>query len=106
MYKKLIADIPSKEYIKGFHGKMIHMEKATLAFWTVEAGAELPMHSHENEQTTQVTSGRFEMVVGGETHICEPGAVVVIPANVEHGGRALTDCTIMDIFVPVRDVYL
>ena len=38
--------IPEKEIIKGFYAKFIHTEKMTIAYWRVEKGANLPMHSH------------------------------------------------------------
>jgi hypothetical protein len=41
-----ISKIEPKEIIKGFKGKFIHTENSTLAFWEVEKGASIPLHSH------------------------------------------------------------
>jgi len=32
--------------------------------------------------------------------------VVLIPSDAKHSGKALTDCTIIDIFNPVREDYI
>lgn len=100
-----ISEIEPHEIVKGFKGRFIHMESFTIAFWEVKAGAEIPMHSHMHEQTTQVIEGEFKMTCGGETKIYEPGMIVVIPSNIEHGGRAITDCKLTDVFCPVREDY-
>ena len=100
-----ISDIKAVEVVKGFHGRFVHMENYTIGYWEVKAGSELPMHKHIHEQSTQVTEGEFEMTCGGVTKIYKPGMVLKIPSNVLHGGKALTDCKITDIFSPVREDY-
>ncbi|HRD82958.1 MAG: cupin domain-containing protein [Saprospiraceae bacterium] len=100
-----LLQIEPKELIKGFRGRFVHTEKSTLVFWEIEAGAELPLHSHFHEQTTYVMEGRFELTVAGETQVYEPGLVAVIPSDVAHSGRALTPCKILDVFCPVREEY-
>ena len=77
----------------------------TTSFWRIEAGAALPEHAHPNEQVSVVVAGEFEMTLDGERLQLEKGKVAVIPANVKHSGRALTDCEIMDVFYPVREDY-
>lgn len=100
-----LSEIPSKEIMPGYHGKMIHSNEMTWAFWDVEEGAMVPEHQHIHEQIMHVVEGRFEFTVDGETNIHEPGDVVVIPSNVPHGGKALTPCKLMDIFSPAREEY-
>lgn len=100
-----LLQIEPKELIKGFRGRFVHTEKSTLAFWEIEAGAELPLHSHLHEQTTYVMEGRFELTIAGETQVYEPGLMAVIPSHSEHSGRALTPCKILDVFCPVREEY-
>ena len=60
-----IADIEPKEVFKGFKGRFVHMESFTIAFWDIEAGSELPLHSHVHEQTTEVIEGELEMTCNG-----------------------------------------
>ena len=100
-----ISTIKQRQIIKGYKAKFVHTDCVTLAFWEVEKGALLPSHAHLHEQTTQVLNGKYELTVNGKTEICEKGSVVIIPSNVMHGGIALTDCTLLDIFCPIRDDY-
>lgn len=100
-----IQEIPQKEIVKGYKGRFVHMETFTLAFWEVEAGAKIPIHSHIHEQTTQVIEGEFEMTLDGITKIYKSGMLVTIPSFAKHGGKAITDCKLTDVFCPVREDY-
>ncbi len=100
-----IADIEPKEVFKGFKGRFVHMESFTVAFWDIEAGSELPLHSHIHEQTTEVIEGELEMTCNGVTKVYKPGMIITIPSNIQHGGRAITRCKLTDIFCPVREDY-
>ena len=98
--KKMIKlDTLSQTEVKeGFKARFVHTENLTLGYWDVIEGAILPMHSHFHEQVTQVLEGKFELTVGEKTLVYEVGQIVVIPPNVPHGGKALTDCKLFDIF--------
>ena len=94
-----------REVIKGYTARSIHTGTMTFLYWTVEAGAVMPVHSHMHEQVANVLQGKFELTVAGETRMLEPGMVAVIPPNVPHGGRAITACQLLDVFHPERDDY-
>jgi quercetin dioxygenase-like cupin family protein len=98
-------NLPQKEIIKGLHVRFVHTENCTIGFFEIEEGAALPAHSHFHEQVSQVMEGRFQLTIGDETHIYEPGMVAVIPSNIVHSGLAITPCRVMDIFTPVREDY-
>ena len=100
-----LSEIPSKEIMPGYHGKLVHSESMTWVFWDVEEGATVPEHHHVNEQIMHVVEGEFEFTLNGETSIYHPGDVVIIPSNIPHSGKALTPCKLMDIFNPVRSEY-
>ncbi|RDY60666.1 cupin domain-containing protein [Flagellimonas nanhaiensis] len=100
-----LENIPSKEIMPGYHGKMVHSQSMTWVFWNVEEHAEVPEHHHVHEQIMHVVEGSFEFTLGGETKIYGPGDVVIIPSNIPHGGKALTACRLMDIFSPAREEY-
>ena len=103
-FKKL-DEMESKELMPGFHGKFLHLETMTIAYWEIKAGSILPPHQHPNEQSTNVLLGEMELEVGNEKMIVKPGIPVIIPGNVKHGGRTLTDCKVLDIFSPSRPEY-
>ncbi|MBT3188126.1 MAG: cupin domain-containing protein [Anaerolineae bacterium] len=100
-----LSTLAEKEIVPGFHGKFAHTENMTASFWRIEAGAELPEHAHPQEQISVVVAGKFEMTLDGKKELLEKGKVALIPANVKHSGKALTDCEIMDVFYPVREDY-
>ena len=98
-----LKEINQKEPVPGFKGRFVHADNFTIAYWTVEQGAELPEHSHLHEQYTQVLEGQFKLTVGEETKVYKPGIAVTIPSMVPHQGIALTNCRIMDVYSPVRE---
>lgn len=103
--KMNLKDITSKEIMPGYHGKMIHGERISWAFWIVDKGATVPEHKHPHEQIMHVVEGEFEFSLNGNTKIYCSGDVVVIPSNTPHAGKAHTPCKLMDVFSPVREEY-
>jgi quercetin dioxygenase-like cupin family protein len=97
--------IPPRDLAPGFHARLVHSERMTIARVDVDAGAELPEHAHPHEQVTTLLSGDFELTVGGEVHRLRAGSIVVIPGGVRHSARALTTCRVLDVFQPVREDY-
>lgn len=80
----------------GYFGKFIHTGTSTIAFWEIKANSPIPEHSHIHEQIMHVLDGTFELTAG---------AVITIPSNVKHGGRSITDCKVIDVFMPEREDY-
>ncbi len=96
-----------RELFPGFSGKFIHTDNMTLIYWTIEADAPLPAHSHPHEQVINMLEGHFEIsITGGATRVLGPGEIAVIPGNAEHAGRAITRCKILDVFYPIRQEYI
>ena len=52
-----------------------------------------------------VTKGEFELTINCETRILRPGNIAVIPSDVLHSAKAITDCEITDVFYPIREDY-
>ncbi len=100
-----LSELEAKEIMPGYHGKLIHGETMTLAFWDVEEGACVPEHYHVHEQIMHVLEGKFEFTVADTTRVYHSGELVVIPSNTPHSGKALTACKLMDVFSPVREAY-
>ena len=100
-----LDQIKEKEIVPGYRAVFVHADTMTLAYWTIEAGATLPEHIHIHEQVSSVIEGTFELTLDGETKRLDPGTVAMIPSNAVHGGTAITDCRILDVFHPVREEY-
>jgi quercetin dioxygenase-like cupin family protein len=97
--------LTSKELMPGCHGKMVHGQQLTWAFWNIELGATIPEHHHHHEQIMYVGDGNFEFTFNGETRVYTAGDIVPIPPNMPHSGKALTPCKLMDVFSPIREEY-
>ena len=100
-----LNDINVKEPIQGFKGKFIHTENLTVVYWKIKAGSQMPEHSHPHEQVTTLIEGEFALSSNGKTKHVKPGDVAVFQSNNKHGGIAITDCYIIDVFYPVREDY-
>lgn len=100
-----LSDIEEKEIVPGFHGRFVHSENMTSAYWRIEKGAILPEHAHPHEQVSTVMEGQLELTLEGETRLLDTGTVAVIPPNVKHAGRAVTACRVVDVFYPIREEY-
>jgi quercetin dioxygenase-like cupin family protein len=100
-----VDELQSKEVIGGYFARAVHTGTMTLLYWTVDEGAAMPVHSHMHEQVAHVLKGKFELAVGNEIRVLEPGMVAVIPPHIPHGGKAITSCELLDVFYPERDDY-
>lgn len=101
-----VSDLPQREPIPGIVAHRLAGENVMIQFLSVKKGTTAPQHRHENEQIMLLLEGRMQMVVGdadkGEATeiVMERGDVIHYPPNMPHGGEALDDCVILDIFSP------
>ena len=100
-----INQIEPREIFPGMHFRLIHTDKMTLSFLTIEEGAVLPEHSHHHEQVVTMQKGSLELTLDGKTHLLEAGSVFVIPSNTTHSAKALTEVEVLDVFSPPREDY-
>lgn len=106
MFKKASQDgyIPA---VPGITRKtLVHGEKTLLGEFHLQKGSLLPSHSHPNEQTGYLVSGRMRLIVNGEPFEVEPGDSWCIAADVEHRAEILEDSVAVEVFSPVRADYL
>jgi quercetin dioxygenase-like cupin family protein len=100
-----LDDLPEREVFPGFHGRFVHSDAMTFAYWNIDMGAEVPAHSHPHEQVVNMLAGELELTVAGIPYRLRAGDVFPIRGDVEHAARALTACRVLDVFTPVRDDY-
>lgn len=89
-----------------FARRVIHGDRLTLAQVFLKKGCQVPLHSHENEQISNVYEGRLRFEIGGREQIVGVGEAVHIPPGVPHLAEALDDCVCLDVFTPVREDWL
>lgn len=99
-----IESLQEHEPMKGCHGRFVHSETMTHAYWRIEAGAVVPEHHHAQEQVVNVLEGELEFVLDGAPHRLGPGDILVVPSEVPHSARAITKCRVLDVFSPPRDL--
>ena len=99
-----LAAIPPQEIIGGLLARVVHGERITLAVVEIEPDAELPEHSHENEQLGLVLQGSVTFRVGQEARSLRAGGIWRIPPNAPHFLRAGHEgAVVLDVFVPTRN---
>ena len=89
--------------------KMVSGGKTTIAQIALKDGFVVPMHSHINEQITQVISGKMRFVFGdedGNEIVVGPGDVLVIPANLPHEAHVIGDVFETDTWAPRREDWI
>ena len=100
-----LDSLPWNEIFPGLRARLIHTDRVSHSWVSVDEGAAFPDHAHPHEQIVSVLEGELELVVEGVTHRLQPGQVFVIPPGARHSGRGVTACRVLDAFAPVRDDY-
>lgn len=95
-------DIKPVESVPGFFGRFFNSENMTFAHYSVAAGESLREHTHESEEVLMVLDGEIEVTLNGETQVVGPRCVAVIPSNVPHALKMLTDTRFIAVDHPVR----
>lgn len=97
------ADIEPREMTPGYVSRIIHTENNTMNFIEVKEGSVSAIHQHPHHQCIFVLEGSFELTLNGVPQVLDKDTFATIPGDVPHGGKALTDCVLLDIFSPVRE---
>ncbi len=71
-----------------------------------EKGAIGVPHIHEHAQTTYVVSGKFEVTIGNEIKIIQPGDGFYAEPSMSHSCKCLETGILIDVFTPIREDFL
>jgi len=97
---------PVIEPVPGCRLRTPHAQHLMLSYLEMDAGAEVPLHSHPHEQGGILLKGKLQLTIGDDTRIVQPGAMFLIEANVVHRAVAVDGpALILDVFSPVREDY-
>src|SRR3989339_873434 len=80
-------------------------EKSMVTKMLYELTDNVPTHSHPNEQSGYVVSGKYRLKFDTNDTILEAGDSYSIPANVEHSLEIITAGEVVDVFTPPREDY-
>lgn len=89
--------------------KLVNGANLTVAHIAMKDGFVVPMHSHVNEQVTQVISGKMRFYFGEDRAkevVIGPGEVLVIPANLPHEAHMVGDVVETDTWAPRREDWI
>ncbi|GHN01870.1 hypothetical protein WSM22_33590 [Cytophagales bacterium WSM2-2] len=101
--------IPVEQVNPKMKRRFIHGEKIMIARMEFEDGFEVPWHSHENEQVTEVFEGtlRFWFDNDEKNHIdLNPGDSIIIKGNRPHKALMIGKVVETDTFCPPRQDWL
>src|SRR5229473_5563612 len=79
------------ERLPGWKGRYFHTENMTFAHYQFTGGSSIHEHFHPQEEVYEVIEGELEITIEGVAQIARAGLVAIVPANVRHSVKALTD---------------
>jgi quercetin dioxygenase-like cupin family protein len=94
--------LPAEKLNDKFVRKLAWDGKVMIGQTLVEKGYVVPLHSHDNQQVTFVTSGLWRFQLEGRTVDVGPNEMIFIPANVPHTAEAVETLVAYDVFTPPR----
>ena len=102
-------DFNSNKKIKiweGITAALHHSEQATFAHVTLEKDSIVGVHNHIHEQWTHVIHGELLFDINGEEKLLTSGMTAFMPSNIPHSAKAITECKVIDCFLPVRQDFV
>jgi quercetin dioxygenase-like cupin family protein len=101
---------PSKNWIEVFPGvhrhRLVASERIYQMEVRLEAGSQVPIHHHYQEQISYVVSGRLRFQIGDEQFDALPGISLAIPSDTPHAVWTIEESLVVDTFSPPREDYL
>ncbi len=90
------------ERLPGWHGRYFHSPSMTFAHYDFLRGSSIHEHFHSQEEVYEVIEGELEVTIDGVAQMARPGLVAIVPANVPHSVKALTDGRAITVDYPIR----
>jgi quercetin dioxygenase-like cupin family protein len=90
------------ERLPGWHGRYFHSATMTFAHYDFTRGSSIHEHFHAEEEVYEVIEGELEVTIDGVTQIARAGLVAIVPSNVRHSVKALTDGRVIVVDHPAR----
>ncbi len=97
-----ISSLRVIERLPGWHGRYFHSPSMTFAHYDFLRGSSIHEHFHLQEEVYEVVEGELEITIDGVTGVARPGMVAIVPSDVPHSVKALTDGRAIIVDYPVR----
>jgi quercetin dioxygenase-like cupin family protein len=88
------------ERLPGWHGRYFHSPSMTFAHYDFVRGSSIHEHFHPQEEVCEVIEGELEVTIDDVAQIARPGLVAIVPANVRHSVKALTNGRALSWTIP------
>ncbi len=106
----MFAKFSSAGFVSPIHGiemkTLVYGENSLLTRFHLKKGSLLPLHSHPQEQTGFMISGKMTLFIGQESFTAEAGDTWSIKGGIEHRANILEDSEAIEVFSPLREDYL
>jgi len=94
------------EVLPGIKIKTLNYGQNTLMTeFLLKKDSILTEHSHINEQTGYLVSGKIKLYIDNRSKIIVPGDSWSVPSNSKHKAEILEDSVAIEVFSPARDDY-
>jgi unsaturated pyranuronate lyase len=86
----------------GWHGRYFESPSMTFAHYEFTKGSSIHQHFHPQEEVWEVIEGELEITVDGVARVAGPGVAAIVPPNVPHAVKAMTDGKAIVVDFPLR----
>ena len=101
-----VNDVQAKNPLPGIFLKTLtYNDHIMMCHFTLEAGAEIPLHQHKQSQLGFVLKGKLKFIGENREFIGKPGDSYVFDTNELHGATAIDHSEVIETFSPARDDY-
>ncbi len=97
-----ISSLAVVERLPGWRGRYFHSPSMTFAHYDFKRGSTIHEHFHPQEEVYEVIEGELELTIDGLAEVARPGMVAIVPANVRHSVKAITDGQAIIVDYPLR----
>jgi quercetin dioxygenase-like cupin family protein len=97
-----IRSLPVIERLPGWKGRYFHSAHMTFAHYDFTRGSSIHEHFYPEEEVYEVIEGELEVTIDGVAQIARAGLVAIVPSNVRHAVKALSDGRAIIVDHPAR----
>ncbi len=96
------TSLPVIERLPGWKGRYFHSASMTFAHYDFVRGSSIHEHFHAEEEVYEVVEGELEVTIDGVAQIARPGLVAIVPGNVRHSVKAISNGKAIIVDHPTR----